>query len=470
MKVNFRLTMLFVAAAVVVLVFSLQSSRVSAQTADTDNTDLTASAASAASQASQMDYNRQGKASIKITYPNGGENLSLNGQYKIRWESTNIPSSSTFYIEVRPYGPASLTVPVVKLAIVPSNSNSYVWRVPLDMKPGQYKIAIYKADRKGNIDLNESVKDINAIPFNILAPKPMNSIVVTAPKGGEVWYKGTKQIVSWDDTAFAVDGHDIKISPWYKALSCSAFTCAAASNIPAPLTIATGVKLLPYAWNVGEVNGTTLADGYYVVQVCQTNTTICAVGSSFTISSPINSNAVPVVSLVGSPTITKSILSTDQSGNTVTLFNATFNVNVLAMYGDISLDLPSSTNSAFNTFMPDFFAIYKNGAVDTTDYSLMVSYAQPTGTTLSADGKSFKMTQNQSITIPVTYTWTVRNTGANVYGGQVNGMIWSSATQLYQFYQLGGSAWKTSFAAKQPTSLVAAIWEAIDAYFKGGDN
>ena len=122
--------------------------------------------------------------SITVLSPNGGEVLQIGSYFKISWSALNFSTDSTVYIELRPDEPD--ISPSRKVAVISPVSESYSWLVPKDIILGQYIIEIYKADINGNIDPNESVKDISDAPFSIVdalptePPVPVSSLVVSA--------------------------------------------------------------------------------------------------------------------------------------------------------------------------------------------------------------------------------------------------------------------------------------------------
>jgi len=154
-----------------------------------------------------------------------------------------------------------------------------------------------------------------------------------------------------------------------------------------------------------------------------------AVGNTLTIA-----NNGPVFTLVGAPTITKSNSSADQQGNSTTTYTATFNVQVQAVGTDVALGLAGSSTPAFGTTTDNMLAIYKNGAKDTlSNYTansatIVSNYSQPTNTTLSTDGTYFTVSRNQSVTIPVTYSFIVKNAAASpaTYAVQLQGINWEA--------------------------------------------
>lgn len=156
----------------------------------------------------------------------------------------------------------------------------------------------------------------------------------------------------------------------------------------------------------------------------------------------------PLFTLSGTPTITKQVSNTDQNGNATTTYTATFNVNVQAVGASVNLGLPASTTAAFGTSSTsiNLAQVYQNGA-PTTGFTVIGSYSQPTNTVLSNDGSYFTVAQNQTVTIPVTYSFSVKNPGANVYGVQLQGVNWFTPN----------AAGPTTFMRNQPSWRTSSI-------------
>jgi peptidoglycan hydrolase-like protein with peptidoglycan-binding domain len=150
-----------------------------------------------------------------------------------------------------------------------------------------------------------------------------------------------------------------------------------------------------------------------------------------------------VFNLSGTPSITKVVSNSDNAGNATDTYTATFNVTVQAIGTTVTLGLPASTTPSFGTSSTNFVNIYQNGSpIGLTNFSPVVSYSQPTNTSLSANGTSFQVGINQSVTIPVTYSFQVRNPGANVYAVQLNGI--NSAPNGLTSFMNGLTTWRTS--------------------------
>jgi len=174
--------------------------------------------------------------------------------------------------------------------------------------------------------------------------------------------------------------------------------------------------------------------------------TSCPVGWTCTPTTVTPTTSAPVFSIVGTPTLVQQNITPGNSGTTTTQYTAIFNVSV-SNYNNaaISLGLSSSANPAFQNLPPNV-TIYKNGVSDNANissYNLMAVYSQPSNTTISTDGKSFIVAQNQSVTIPVTYVFTVINQGPNIYNLGLSGVVYSysaATTTNYMTVPLQGCA------------------------------
>jgi hypothetical protein len=171
----------------------------------------------------------------------------------------------------------------------------------------------------------------------------------------------------------------------------------------------------------------------------------------------------PLFVLSGSPTITSKVISTDTSGNATSSYSAVFNVSVTAVGKDVNFGLAGSSTPMFSVAAPTgnattSLAVYKNGSIDysstlnlnglsnyDTNSTVTASYSQPTNTTVSTDGKSFTLAQNQNVTIPVTFTWLVKNPGANTYAAQMQGINYevSGSAKTTTTFMAGQTAWRT---------------------------
>ena len=158
-----------------------------------------------------------------------------------------------------------------------------------------------------------------------------------------------------------------------------------------------------------------------------------------------------VFSLSGTPTITTTNLTAGNASATTLKYTANFNVTVQAIGENVNLSLPSdAAYAAFGTTSTsnNLAQVYANGTAvnDITTYPLVASYSQPTGVT-SIGTNAFQLGINQSVTIPVSYSFIVTGSTANTYAVQLNGIQWATgtgtATTTANFMK-GQTTWRTS--------------------------
>lgn len=166
----------------------------------------------------------------------------------------------------------------------------------------------------------------------------------------------------------------------------------------------------------------------------------------------------PVFSLVGTPTMTRtSVSSNDTSGRATSTGSANFTVNVTAMGGDIVFGSTASTTTMFGTngsatTTTTWLSVYKNGASNgalsantAAGTNAILSYSIPSsGVTTS--GESFTLAKNNSVQIPVTVQFTISDNSANTYAVQINGFRWQNSTtgQQTSSSMTNKSEWRTS--------------------------
>ena len=163
----------------------------------------------------------------------------------------------------------------------------------------------------------------------VLAPTPPVSssyMTVTSPNGGEVWYEGTVQNITWTAPVNIVAAYaDIKLN---HINVCTGQICP--KFVFAPYMIATKVNSggsSSYAWNVGDnTDGMAVPDGTYTVSVCQTGTTNCdSSDATFTISTtpaPASAFTVSVASAASKSAVAQisvDLARGNQDSNVTTL-------------------------------------------------------------------------------------------------------------------------------------------------------
>ena len=156
-------------------------------------------------------------------------------------------------------------------------------------------------------------------------------------------------------------------------------------------------------------------------------------------------NVGPAFSLV-SKTITKS--QTPQQDNTSTsTANAEFNIRVRAVGGDITFGTQASTSPMVT------FGIYQGSTLVATAVSSSTSLTIPSGAITSGVGtNSFKISENNEVTIPVTFLFEGRTTAGALlatgsYSVGIESINWSSdngATIVSSTFMAGETDWRTS--------------------------
>jgi hypothetical protein len=159
----------------------------------------------------------------------------------------------------------------------------------------------------------------------------------------------------------------------------------------------------------------------------------------------------PVFTLVGSPTIVRSTVSSnDTSGFATSTGSATFHIGVKAVGGDILFGDAGSTTPAFATTSATYTSIYKNGAsvgapsANSTYAPSTVSYSAPSSGVV-VSGNTFTLQQNNSTTLDVTFSITINAASTNNYAFQLNGIRWANTStgQTSSTFMTDKADWRT---------------------------
>ncbi|RKY40898.1 MAG: hypothetical protein DRP76_00975, partial [Candidatus Omnitrophota bacterium] len=119
---------------------------------------------------------------ISITTPNGGEEYEFGDTMSISWEHKGLSVSDNLTIDYSLDDFATSTI----IATGVSNSGSYSWVIPEDALAGStLKVRITDAERPEVTDTSDGYFRIKG------------GFVIIAPNGGESWYVGTTQTISW---------------------------------------------------------------------------------------------------------------------------------------------------------------------------------------------------------------------------------------------------------------------------------
>jgi len=171
------------------------------------------------------------------------------------------------------------------------------------------------------------------------------TVTVLSPNGGEIWIKGTTQMIKWQDLTLtticstgATNCYTASVAPKYydiKLVFSSPVCVGQQACLPyqiMPYTIASDVSGSSYNWTVGTVMGSTNAiasNGSYTIQVCQTGTTDCdSSDAPFTISSEMVSQGSVISGVSGviasSPSISSLSPTSGNVGTSVTIIGSGF--------------------------------------------------------------------------------------------------------------------------------------------------
>jgi hypothetical protein len=150
-------------------------------------------------------------------------------------------------------------------------------------------------------------------PVEGWCPKPGLSVKVLSPNGGEVWQKGTTQLIKWQDNRqFLVPTttyYDLHLIP--KMLECTGRICPSPLMPEVIYVIASRVPAQPgqetaYEWEVAKTkDNRPVPDGEYKVEVCESGTNNCDMSDNYfkIVSRPVLTGSIKVLSPNGGETL-----------------------------------------------------------------------------------------------------------------------------------------------------------------------
>lgn len=199
-----------------------------------------------------------------------------------------------------------------------------------------------------------------------------------------------------------------------------------------------------------DVRGANTADTRFVATASSTGfTTENSIGdNNVTVGGSATGNSIgvrkvgPVFSLVGTPTITKSIIDGGSTAGTSTA-KASYVVRVEAVGGDIVF---GSNGSSSPMFPVTAFYTLKGGTATALNVASSTAFSIPSSGVVTS-GTSFTLQEGNSVTIPVDFIFEGRNAtnGANLatdsYSVGMSGITWNS-TQSSTFMS-GELDWST---------------------------
>ncbi len=211
-------------------------------------------------------------------------------------------------------------------------------------------------------------------------------------------------------------------------------------------------KTLTVKVDIRDANGTAATMVATVGTITAENSegsTVSATGSAAG-ENFIVKNVGPVFTLVGTPTVTRTALSSnDTSGIATSTLTAIFNVRIKAVGGAVTFNTSGSATPSFSTTTAAALAaIYRNGssvgspaAITAQGTSAIVSYSTPSSGVVD-NGSSWVLADGNTVEIPVTYQITIAGSSANQYAVQINGIASGTGTATSTF-MTGKSEWRT---------------------------
>lgn len=121
---------------------------------------------------------------LTLNSPNGGESWYLGSSHVLSWSSLNLTGN----IKVELYrGEESNPVQVITSSVA-ANVGAINWTIPLTLSAGEnYRIKLCSLS-------NPAVWDVSDTPFSLMVPL----LLVISPNGGEDWFLGSTQTISWN--------------------------------------------------------------------------------------------------------------------------------------------------------------------------------------------------------------------------------------------------------------------------------
>jgi len=133
---------------------------------------------------------------ITLTSPIGGECWLKGSTHNITWNSLGIVGAN---LKIDLYKNGSFDRLINMNA---ANTGSLQWTVPVNISSGKfYKVKITSISNKELWDDSDSLFTITDHP----------QLTVTSPNGGETWYKGSKQTITWQNTGIVGENTKIEL-------------------------------------------------------------------------------------------------------------------------------------------------------------------------------------------------------------------------------------------------------------------
>ncbi|HYC83210.1 MAG TPA: hypothetical protein VEB60_01525 [Candidatus Paceibacterota bacterium] len=150
-----------------------------------------------------------GPASVRVVWPNGGENLQQGQTYRLQWTGINFPSYSWAGLALQDKSGVSTLLSDLtnNLYKAQKKTGSIDWTVPASLAPGEYKLVVWcgipggvcSPDKLWSGNLN--AQDLSDNFFNVVASDvDQPSVEIVRPAGNEQWEIGsnTTRRIRWE--------------------------------------------------------------------------------------------------------------------------------------------------------------------------------------------------------------------------------------------------------------------------------
>ncbi|MEI7513638.1 MAG: PKD domain-containing protein, partial [bacterium] len=316
------------------------------------------------------DHNNNGnQGNLSLAVTSGPTSLAIGqlGTWSVMATSP-INRISNFTYSVT-WGDEAYTYPVTYNAavIAPTIQNSTFTHSYVNA--GTYTITFTVRDDRGFTATKTAVVVVGNSTVSVLK--------VTSPNGGENWFKGTTQNITWNAPQY-FRATTVTIDLVGNLVCPTGYVCM--PNAPHRIVKDISVDNHSYLWNVGiDQYGLSIPDGQYTIQICESGTSVCdSSDMPFTISSQNTYNQAPVISGLDAPTT----LGVGQLGTwTVRASNPQNNaLSYSVTWGDEQYYAQTSgLSSAYNSFVQS--ASFTHSYSSTGTYTVRVTVKNSSGLT-----------------------------------------------------------------------------------------
>jgi flagellar hook assembly protein FlgD len=200
---------------------------------------------------------------VTVTAPNGGESWEAGTSQDITWNASDnvgVTSIDLYYSTTGSGGPFT------EIATGEADDGVYPWTVPNDPSTDAYvKVIAWDAATNSGEDVSDGAFTITSTPDT---EPPV--VTVTAPNGGETWYVGTSQDITWNATDnVGVTSIDLYYSTTGAGGPFTEIATGEADDGVYPWTIpddqSTNAYVRVVAWDAATNSGEDVSDGAFTI-------------------------------------------------------------------------------------------------------------------------------------------------------------------------------------------------------------